>query len=121
MTKLEQKLLELGYYYQFDNLNGYLYSKKHNKKYVFNMLLGYDKKHIENYDVTSLYDFRTQEQIDRLQQAFNEMQKDLEILKKIDNLNEETNSQRELANKLWEKDVKHMRELGEWERKQWDR
>ena len=83
MTKLEEKLIELGFHYCFDNAEGYLYSKKHNKKYIFNVLISYTKKHIENYDVTNLYDFHSQKDIDNLQQAFNEMQRDLEILKGV--------------------------------------
>lgn len=83
MTKLEEKLEKLGYRYSFDNSEGYLYIKTHNKKYIFNVLLSYSKRRIENYDVANVYDFHSQKDIDNLQQAFDEMQKDLEILKGI--------------------------------------
>ena len=83
MSKLEEKLLELEYRYSFDNSEGYLYVKTHNKKYIFNVLLSYSKRRIENYDVANVYDFHSQKDIDNLQQAFNEFQKDLEILKEI--------------------------------------
>lgn len=81
MTKLEQKLLELGYVYQNDftyykwiefegafppiEINAWLNIKQKKCKLVVlpNKAIG------------------TQEQLDNLQQAFNEMQKDLEILK----------------------------------------
>ena len=117
MTKLEQKLVELGYEKTISN--EYVKFKYYPIKIViFPCVLGGTLQFgtiLNIYNQKQLDDFKYD-----LQQAFNEMQKDLEILKNIDNLNEETNSQRELANKLWEKDVKHMRELGEWERKQWD-
>ena len=85
MTKLEEKLIELGYCYAFDNSEGYLYVKSPNKKYIFNVLLSYSKRRIENYDMLSVYDIHSQKDIDNLQQAFDEMQKDLEILKEIKN------------------------------------
>ena len=83
MSKLEEKLIELGYRYYYDNSEGYLYIKTHNKKYLFNVLLSYSKRRIETYEVSSVYDFHSQQDIDNLQQAFNEFQKDLEILKGV--------------------------------------
>lgn len=80
MTKLEEKLLELGYRYSFDNSEGYLYIKTHNKKYIFNVLLSYSKRRIENYDMANVYDIHSQQDINDLQQAFNEFQKDLQKL-----------------------------------------
>ena len=78
MTKLEQKLSELGYkpyYCCYEKIVGKIsifvepfnepFTKIH-KMYVYNE---------NNY-------IKRQEQIDDLQQAFNEMQKDLEELKK---------------------------------------
>lgn len=82
MTKLEKELIELKYHYLFDNSEGYLYCKRHNGKYIFNVMISYNKKRIENYDVSSVYDFHSQKDIDDLQKAFNEMQEDLEVLKK---------------------------------------
>lgn len=84
MSKLEEKLIELGYRYSFDNDEGYLYIKTYNKKYIFNVLISYSNKRIENYDVANVYDFHSQQDIDNLQQAFDEMQKDLEILKGVE-------------------------------------
>ena len=81
MSKLEEKLQEFGYRYSFDNSEGYLYIKTHNKKYIFNVLLSYSKRRIENYDVANVYDFHSQKDINDLQQAFDVMQKDLELLK----------------------------------------
>ena len=80
MSRLEQKLVELKYHYLYDNDEGYIYGKSHTKKYIFNVLISYDKKRIENYDVTSVYDFHSQKDINDLQQAFNEFQKDLQKL-----------------------------------------
>lgn len=90
MTKLEEKLLELEYCYAFDNSEGYLYVKTHNKKYIFNVLLSYSKRRIENYDVANVYDFHSQKDIDNLQLAFDEMQKDLEILEGIEDEDEKS-------------------------------
>ena len=81
MTKLEEKLIEWGYRHYYDNSEGYLYIKTHNKKHIFSVLLSYSKRRIENYDVSSVYDFQSQKDIDNLQKAFNEFQKDLELLK----------------------------------------
>ena len=80
MTKLEEKLVELGYkpYYRcYEKIVGKisifvepfdeLFTKIH-KMYVYD-----DTQYIKR-----------QEQIDNLQQAFNEMQKDLEILKECE-------------------------------------
>ena len=82
MTKLEKELNELKYRYLFDNSEGYVYCKKHNGKYLFNVMISYNKKRIENYDMYSVYDFHSQKDIDNLQEAFNEFQEDLEILKR---------------------------------------
>ena len=80
MNKLEEKLLELGYKNYFDcyvkRVNGYdIYiepydkrcSKLH-KKYVYNHRNYFDK----------------QKQMDNLQQAFDTMLKDLEVLKEYE-------------------------------------
>lgn len=89
MTKLEQKLSEFGYeekklselVYEYDYLTHY-------SKYCGNykMIIGlYAKKRIENYYVEGYhFNFKNQAQIDNLQQAFNELQKDLEILKECE-------------------------------------
>lgn len=79
MTKIEEKLIELGY----ENVYASVYLKRLNSIYsisfdVYSSVYFY-----------SLYrenkSFKTQKDIDNLQQAFNEMQKDLEILKGVKN------------------------------------
>ena len=85
MTKLEQKLIELGYE---------IYLKEFNtvSKLAYKTINKYDIKLRLNKEITKIYAFgvvdectelyiNSQEQIDNLQQAFNIMQKDLEILK----------------------------------------
>ena len=83
MTKLEQKLIELGYEKQ----------QKYNSKqiiilYLKDMFYGLTiyynlvtNKIVDNLVLTNGKCVRTQQDIDSLQLAFNEMQKDLEILK----------------------------------------
>ena len=80
MTKLEEKLIELGYYQKSKNSRNYFKRLKGRLIiyiYIFqnNELVGCVKQE----DTTVI----EQCQINRLQQAFNEMQKDLEILKGI--------------------------------------
>lgn len=114
MTKLEKKLIELGYekkelfYVKSwkENLNKIIVIKNNKIDYF-----------LDNYN------FEMQKRMfvrirnsESIQQAFNEMQKDLEILKDID----KPTPKNDIGNELWEKDVKHMQELGEWERKQWN-
>lgn len=115
MTKLEEKLIELGYKrYR----NGFhfkdLFSNKGN---VVSIKIIIENNKIKDYSVYTWGDseIRTQQDIDYKQQAFNELQKDLEVLKDIDKP-----SQKDIGNELWENDVKHMKKLGEWKRKQWN-
>ena len=77
MTKLEQKLIQLGY---VSDRFPTIYSKKKLLKYEINFSIGYG---IECYMETFML-VRTQQDLDELQQAFNEMQKDLEILKECE-------------------------------------
>ena len=93
MTKLEQKLIELGYV--LDNVEYYknepLFSKY--EKYFKHCRIVASVCHkIENQcDSYNLYvkadtdSFAIKVFLDSLQQAFNEMQKDLEILKELEN------------------------------------
>ena len=87
MTKLEQKLIELGYE---------IYLKEFNtvSKLAYKTINKYDIKLRLNKEITKIKAFgvvdecielyiNSQEQIDNLQQAFNIMQKDLEILKQL--------------------------------------
>ena len=79
MTKLEEKLIELGYeIYHKDN-----YSIIWNKDYlVYELKIQIiNDKIFQSYIKSMNYLFFTQTHIDNLQQAFNEMQKDLEVLR----------------------------------------
>ena len=79
MTKLEQKLLELGYRY-VECIN--CFGKKHSKFISIFIELNKDKSKVNDYDVEyTTYRFKKQEQIDNLQQAFNQLQSDLKELK----------------------------------------
>lgn len=81
MTKLEEKLKELGYEY-FNNcyikmVNGvFIWVESWNEKFSkIHKMFVYD--HIQY--------IKQQNHLDMLQQAFNQMQKDLEELKKYEN------------------------------------
>ena len=79
MTKLEEKLIELGY----NNVDYNCYKKKFFRFIFITLELKNDK--IWFYSVADLNNcFVTQQDIDNLQQAFNEMQRDLEELKKYE-------------------------------------
>lgn len=79
MATLEQKLIELGYKY-IESIN--CFGKKHSRFISIFIELTKDKSKVNDYDVEyPMYRFKKQEQINNLQQAFNEMQKDLEELK----------------------------------------
>ena len=80
MTKLEEKLIELGYeknigyrkeFWSEDNYIG-----------VFIVIVGKEKINDYRVMVASPFSFSKQEHIDLLQLAYNTMQKDLEDLKK---------------------------------------
>ena len=81
MTKLEEKLIELGYKLEIEE-DGVIASKSIN--FNADIVIGiYDNK-INSYYVYSYSNhIRRQDTIDNLQQAFNEMQKDLAILKEV--------------------------------------
>lgn len=79
MTKLEEKLIELEYKY---DLSHYVYTKEYqldtdNKIMI---VLNSDRTTIQNSRVYCLSPYFKQQDIDNLQQAYNEMQKDLEVL-----------------------------------------
>ena len=79
MPKLEQKLIELGYTKKFD----YYYQRYDKLKYGFFIkieIITIEGKKTLNPYISNCY-IGKQQDIDNLQQAFNEMQKDLEILK----------------------------------------
>ena len=79
MTKLEEKLIELGYEFYCPNYYAKLYCDQ-----TIYIELRY-KQYIQDYYVEAHYwNFKFKKQIDNLQQAFNELQKDLEILKECE-------------------------------------
>lgn len=123
MTKLEEKLVELGYEY----VSSYGFYSRLNNDYV----MRYEKDTEEDYQIIIDLDYTTKtkiidcyislsilrpEDIVNLQQTVKEFEKDLEILKGID----KPTPKNDIGNELWENDVKHMRKLDEWKSKQWN-
>lgn len=82
MTKLEEKLKELGYVYIKHND----YFKKQYSRFIYiSIELDKNKLKVNDYGVDYKTDFiRKQQQLDNLQQAFDEMQRDLEVLREYD-------------------------------------
>ena len=82
MTKLEQKLQELGYEYIKHND----YFKKQYSRFIYiSIELDKDKLKVNDYGVDYKTNYlKKQSQIDNLQLAFNVMQKDLEVLKQYE-------------------------------------
>ena len=80
MTKLEEKLIELGYT-QFTHIKTY-FQKEFNCAFHKVIFLNDQLTEVKGHKISPYGAFRTQQDIDNLQLAFNEMQKDLEILKK---------------------------------------
>lgn len=79
---LEQKLIELGYRISiFDHR--YIKYNKETDNYIL-IQLSESNNSIIFYSFGYQNAFKTQQDIDNLQQAFNEMQKDLEILKECE-------------------------------------
>lgn len=78
MTKLEEKLIELGYNGVFVGNDNNIYYKKQTKRIVLDFEC---KKIITSYLRLSSLEIDNQKQIKRIQQAFNQLQKDLEELK----------------------------------------
>ena len=83
MTKREKKLIELGYELEIEE-DGAIASKKINVN--AEVVIGLWGGKIQHYYVYSYFTqhIRKQDTINNLQQAFNEMQRDLEILKGIE-------------------------------------
>lgn len=77
MSRLEQKLLELGYQ-QSPHTNRFI---KVMNDIVFTIVTNYSDKIIEKYAVVCV---ETQQDIDNLQQAFNQLQNDLKELKEYE-------------------------------------
>ena len=86
MTKLEEKLIQLGYEWAGNTLSNcpryYKYTNHNGMEYELCIVISLDKNKIF-YDAVYVehYGFETQTHIDNLQQAFNQLQKDLEVLK----------------------------------------
>ena len=84
MTKLEQKLIELGYKYKEDIYYKYFYSND-NFLIAFIMIIVNEYKVCDYKTVVAPpYAFVKNEHIKTLEKAFNEMQRDLEILKECE-------------------------------------
>ena len=87
MTKLEEKLIMLGY--ENCGENPYIYKCKWFKKFFkygteIRITMSENKKGIANYVVhTDSYSFTRQNYIDNLQLAYNQLQKDLEELRNV--------------------------------------
>ena len=93
MTKLEEKLIELGYeetgdgYSSKRNDNFISYSKLFHTSNLMAYLICvdvYSNGYFHSYLLEERYYIRTQQDIDNLQQAFNQMQKDLEELREYE-------------------------------------
>lgn len=87
MTKLEEKLIELGYDEQ-PKYNSKQIIILYLKDMFYGLAIYYNSatnKIVDNVVLTNGKCVRTQKDIDYLQQAFNLMQKDLEELKKYEN------------------------------------
>ena len=90
MTKLEEKLQELGYrkdyeFYQRENITLLCYEKyKYNFLYI--QIILYKENNKLHSGKVVLYDKEIYhyKQVDEINDAFNEMQKDLTILKEIE-------------------------------------
>ena len=82
MTKLEEKLIELGY--EQDIQNQFIYIKYKYKNWC-HIYAGLNENKTDYYlyldDIEPICE---QRELDSLQQAFNEMQKDLEVLKNVE-------------------------------------
>lgn len=85
MTKLEQKLIELGYKSYYNSLNSehQRYCKQFSNVIEMNITIKYSKITISNVEYFS-HLFYKQQDIDNLQQAFNQLQSDLKELKEYE-------------------------------------
>ena len=84
MTKLEQKLLKLGYEKSYEDNDMICYCKNPLFAFTIHFDLEFDDEEIikVSYKVTfNHYWFTNQRQIDNLQKAFNQLQDDLKELK----------------------------------------
>lgn len=91
MTKLEEKLIELGYKSYYNSLihKHHRYYKQFSNIIGINIAINNDKITVSNVEYGS-YLFHKQQDIDNLQQAFNQLQsdlKELELCQNADNVN----------------------------------
>lgn len=84
MTKLEQKLVELGYEFFGWNVKIKMYEKR--IKYTIINICTKEDKLLYKYCEPINKHIKSQQDIDNLQQAFNQLQKDLEVLKEYERL-----------------------------------
>jgi TfoX/Sxy family transcriptional regulator of competence genes len=81
MTKLEQKLIELGYDGMFVGNDNNIYYKKQTKRIVLNSKC---EKIVTSYLRLPSLEIDSQKQIKNIQQAFNQLQNDLKELKEYE-------------------------------------
>ena len=87
MTKLEQKLIELGYKKEFEFGGKFIYFSKRKWRFVeIGILINKELNKIDSYRV-DMDDRKITyyKEVDEINEAFNEMQKDLEELKSCQN------------------------------------
>ena len=82
MSKLKEKLQELGYKVSIFQ-NRYIKNYEETGNYILIQLSKYEDK-IKHWGLYCPSGFIIQEHIDRLQQEFNQMEKDLAILKELE-------------------------------------
>lgn len=85
MTKLEEKLIELGYISN-EWLNWAFTNVAYTKKYGMHNIVIYVNKEtitIKCYRIIPIAFYNEQQDINDLQQAFNQLQNDLEVLKDV--------------------------------------
>ena len=80
MTKLEQKLIELGYDGIFIGNDNNVYYKKQIKRIVLNFECN---KIVTSYLRLPSIEIDSQKQINRIQKAFTQLQQDLEVLNNV--------------------------------------
>ena len=79
MTKLEEKLIELGYEKWQFSLEYLTYIKPYNDNIDLNVNI--TNKIVDYFVYVGEFTYKTQQDIDNIQQAFNQLTKDLEVLR----------------------------------------
>lgn len=82
MTKLEEKLVELGYVQ--DKLFSNIYKKVENRNIYIMRLNCRNENKLEYGYIENNYYIQVQQDIDNLQQAFNQLQQDLQVLREYE-------------------------------------